>query len=69
MVKIVAHGKYYRNAKCKRCECSFGYSVKDLQPLSLTSDKYYVNCPECEERHIDTDNLMDKRYPVDEEDK
>lgn len=66
MVRIINHGKFYKIAKCDKCECSFGYSIMDLNSESLTTgNKAYVNCPECNNKIFDNGKLVDKYYKED----
>ena len=59
MVRVINHGKFYKIAKCDKCECSFGYSINDLVGAT------YVNCPECNNKIFDNGKLVDKYYKED----
>jgi DNA-directed RNA polymerase subunit RPC12/RpoP len=64
MIRIVNHGKFYKIAKCDKCECSFGYSINDLND-SISEDTVYVNCPECNNKIFDDGKLIDRFYKED----
>lgn len=60
-MEVLKHGKNYTTVTCPRCDCTLGYSGKDVNAFNTCEKingkiydikQYYVRCIECGEMLI-----------------
>lgn len=52
-MKVIKHGKMYKEIDCSFCGAKLGYNESDIRVTSNLDDyKEYIKCPECNYIHI-----------------
>lgn len=58
-MQVLKHGKYYRIATCRKCDCEFQFNKKEIKNYFRIDDAFgyyidydYIECPECGEQII-----------------
>lgn len=50
-MKIIKDGKFAKQVTCKYCECIYKYNGKDVIICFVNTERKYVECPQCGEKH------------------